>query len=270
MTKKSTLLFLLLTCMFSFVHGQTLVADFDAVSPTVTTLYGSTFSVSPSPNPVGNATNCGKIGRTTGLWYELITFPITSYVVPANTTKYLHILVNFPAQPDVVVRIDASEADIDGTASIRPLNKYTTFNEWEDLVVQVDGGTNGVTVNYIIIMADAGFNNVPPGKILNNSTSFGYIDNITFSDDATLTNNKYELDNSIAIYPNSINDFFKIETSFDITNVSLYDFSGKEIVKNVSKINKNEYNISDVSSGLYIVKFIDNKGALATRKLIKK
>jgi hypothetical protein len=272
MTKKTNLLFLLFSCMLGSVYGQTLVANFDAISPTVTTKFGATFSVVSSPNPTGNTTNCGKIGRTSTNWYELITFPITSYMVPANTTKYLHILVNFPAQPDVIVRLDGSATDNDGTVNLRPLNNYTNFNQWQDLVVQIDGGLAGVTVNYIVFMADAGFNNVPAGRILNNSNSFGYIDELTFTDSSspTLGNSKYEFDNSIAIYPNSTNALFKIETSFDITNVSLYNILGKEIIKNIPKINKNEYDISNVSSGLYIVKMIDDKGALATRKLIKK
>tara|TARA_R110002049_G_scaffold171426_1_gene337924 strand:+ start:1098 stop:1925 length:828 start_codon:yes stop_codon:yes gene_type:complete len=275
MKKTFTFLILFLICSSGLIFGQTIINDFEAGSPTVVTRYGATFSVVANPNPIGNTTaNCGKIGRTTGLWYELIAFP-ASYTVPASTTKYLHVLVNYPAQPDISVRFDAADETVDGATDVRALNSYTSFGQWQDLVFQLDGGASGATVNAIIFLPDVGFNNTPAGQVLNNTDAFGYVDEFTFSDSATpvtLSAKVFQKDSDFVIYPNPTQSVFKLKSknNVHVVDVSLYNILGKKVVQNIAKVNKNEYDISGLSSGVYIVKITDDNGGLTTKRVIKK
>lgn len=273
MIKRITLLFLAFTCFCCLTFAQTTLNNFEDVNPTVDVLYGATFENVSNPNTTGNtSTNVGKLGRTNSNWYELIRFPISNYNVPANTIKYLHVLVNYPAQPDVSVRFDANSGDLDGTIDIRAMNEYNSNNEWQDLVFELDGGTSGVTVEYIIFLFDLGFQNLPPGQILNNSDAFGYIDNFVFTDSSIplLSNKDYDLEKT-SIYPNPINSIFKINffNKTNIKNISIFNALGNELVGHLTKLSKNEYCLNGLSSGIYILKIEDVMGSFITRKIIK-
>ncbi|TWO33420.1 T9SS type A sorting domain-containing protein [Seonamhaeicola sediminis] len=271
--KKITLLNLLFVLCAFYGFSQTVVNNFEDISPTVTTQFGVDFSVVSNPNTTGNtSTNCGKLGRTTSNWYELITFPITAYNVPANTTRYLHVMVNYPAQPDVSVRFDASDADINGATDIRALNSYTNFNQWQDLVFQIDGGASGATVEYIVYLHDIGYQNSPAGRILNNTDAFAYIDNFTFSDsDVPLLSNKdFELSKNISLYPNPVKSTFSITSNngVKISKVSVYNALGAKVAVN-PVLGSDKYDISSLASGMYLVKISDDKGAVTTKRLLK-
>ena len=275
MTKTfTTFLICILTGAFTSVFGQTKINDFEAGSPALVARYGATVSVVSNPNTSGNITaNCAKIARTTAAWYELIAFP-TSFTVPANTTKYLHVLVNYPAQPDLAVRFDAANENADGSADIRALNTYTNFNKWQDMVFKIEGGVGGKTVNAIIFLPDVGYNNVPVGQVLS-STTFGYVDEFTFSDSSTpslAVNKNIASRNDVELYPNPAESFFKVTTNYNnkIADISIYSIIGNVVVKNVTKVNANEYDVSNLSAGSYIVKITDIEGRTTSKKMIKK
>jgi hypothetical protein len=162
----------------SNVNAQVL-NDFESGSPAVVTKYGASYSTVANPLSAGlNTTeNCGKIGRTTSNWWEMIYFPV-SFSVPANTKYYVHILVKYDAQPDVAIRVDATTAGGDGSADIRAMNTYSNIGQWQDLVFEVNGGSGGRNVIQIIFLADLGFNNNPAVRVLNNTDKFAYIDEI--------------------------------------------------------------------------------------------
>lgn len=71
-------------------------------------------------------------------------------------------------------------------------------------------------------------------------------------------------DSSIQIYPNPASDMFKIKSSISIDSVSIFNMTGKELLKT----NALELNISGLSSGIYLVK-INSGHQSVTKKLIK-
>lgn len=144
--------------------------------------FGASFDVVQNPEEEGlNRTeNCGRIGRTSALWYELIDIPC-NFSALENEYRYVHIFVNYPAQPDVVLRLN--QAGNEG--NIRPLNSYENFGEWQDLVFEISGGESGIDINNLRYMGDCGFENNPRGFVLDNTANFGYIDEIIVSDDPT-------------------------------------------------------------------------------------
>jgi hypothetical protein len=189
MFKKIT--FLLLISSTFFVYGQTtIINDFEAGSPTIRTQFGATYSALTNPDATGDNTsaNIGRCGRTTGLWYELINFKLaTSFIIPANETRYLHVLVKANNQIDMPIRyngVDGTFGQQNGTGALRPTNDYTDIGEWQDMVYAIPGGGSGTTVNYITLFPDAGFNNIPSGQFLNNTDEFLFVDNFKFTNSA--------------------------------------------------------------------------------------
>ena len=171
-------MFFLICCLSSSVYGQnTIINNFESGSPTSVYRYGLSSNIStvlnPFPMGLNTTANCAKIIRTTSNWYELFAFP-ASITIPANTKKYLHMKVNYYAQPDISIRINAANANADGSADIRALNTYTDIGNWQDLVFEMDGGTGGFTINAIVLLPDLVYNNIPTELVLNNTDKFNY------------------------------------------------------------------------------------------------
>lgn len=143
----------------------------------------------------------------------------------------------------------------------------------------------------------------------NQSTYFAYIDNIYANDlnfEYDLSGNQikryltlvissgrpnsdnttsYDIVEIVEELPESIETVFEVypnptpgplnikwNTQEEIKDIQLYDLTGKEI-KNyqLNKLfNRIELNISNVPSGIYMLKFITEKGKIISKKIIKK
>ena len=272
MKKFFTPLSVFLICISSSIFGQTtMINNFETGSPTSVSRYGLSSNISivsnPFPGGLNSTAKCAKIIRTTSNWYELFAFP-ASFTIPANTKKYLHMKVNYYAQPDISIRIDAANANADGSADIRALNTYTDLGNWQDLVFEMDGGSVGRTVNAIVVLPDLGFNNTPSGEVLNNTDKFGYIDEISYNDSASVLNvSILEKNNSIAIYPNPTSDFLNVSNLQPNSVVSVNSLDGKSLYYN-NNINSNlSLSVKGWSKGVYIIN-VKNDNQTAVKKFI--
>lgn len=239
MKTKLTLLFVALFNFSIILEAADIqLNNFENGSPTVSTKYGASYlnEVNPSVSGINLSSNCGKIARTSGNWYELIYFP-ASFSVPANSTKYVHIMVKYHAQPDIAIRVDASSAGGDGSADIRPINKYVNYGQWQDMVFAISGGTSGKTVIQINYLGDMGWNNTPSGLILNNSTNFGYIDEIIVNDDELPRGTVFMTDKNIYNFEGG--------QSGNITGVSTYSDANNTVTYPVNNPFKTGINTSD-------------------------
>jgi hypothetical protein len=192
--------------VFSFVlaYSQTDINNFEPGDEAVT-IQGGGLVLSTEANPVMSGLNTSanslKIsrGETSTAWWAFATIDVVPDIAIAaapTDTKYLSILVNYSAQPDVAVRTSAGEADNGTNAMItRGLNEYNSSqpNTWQQIVFEVKTDGDGVhsftttTMFKILFHPDMGFNNTPAGRILN-TTTFGYIDNIQLFDTNPLIN----------------------------------------------------------------------------------
>ena len=263
----------LIFCISSSIFGQnTIINDFETGSPTVVSRYGvsSNISIITNPFPTGMNTSakCAKVVRTTSNWYELFAFN-ANVVIPANTKRYLHMKVNYYAQPDVSIRIDAANANADGSADIRALNKYTDLGMWQDLVFEMDGGASGRTVTAFVVLPDLGFENTPAGLVLNNSDKFGYIDDFIVNNSPTaLSVNKLDTVNSISIYPNPTSDFLTISNLLPNTVLSIVSIDGKNVYQNKNNTdNTLTLAVNEWSKGAYII-HIQNGSESIVKKII--
>jgi hypothetical protein len=230
--------FVALLCTIALQANDVVLHDFESSNPAVGVKYGAAFEMVANPLPGGlNTTaNVGKISRTSANWYELIYFPV-SFEVPANTKKYVHMLVKFPAQPDIAIRYDATSAGGDGSADIRSTNKYTALGEWQGLVFEVSGGTTGRNVIQLNILADMGWNNSPSGFVLNATDKFGYIDQIVVNDNPLPLGTTYFTGNSVFD--------FEPATAGNITGVVTHAHGDNTVTYPVANPDKTGINITE-------------------------
>lgn len=70
----------------------------------------------------------------------------------------------------------------------------------------------------------------------------------------------------IKLYPNPANDRVTIDIENSIKIIEIYNLQGQKVLSNNQKV----INITQLKTGIYIVKVEDENGAVATQKLIKK
>lgn len=75
----------------------------------------------------------------------------------------------------------------------------------------------------------------------------------------------------IQVYPNPTTSFFRIDAKeAKVTTIYLYNLIGKR-VKTFDPTKGSDYYVDELSSGLYLVQVIDNKGQIiATSRLTKR
>nr|WP_319509494.1 hypothetical protein [uncultured Draconibacterium sp.] len=233
---------------------ETKIIDFETPIEVIPD-FGASFDVAQNPDNEGlnRSENSGRIGRTSLLWYELVDIPC-NFSVPENEYRYVHIFVRYSAQPDIVLRLN--QAGNEG--NIRPLNPYTNFGEWQDLVFEIFGGETGLDVYNLRYLGDCGFENNPNGFVLDNTTNFAYIDEIIVSDDPTLRSlptsvpvRKKETDYFIYVKDKSIYLNAKDERDVDVW---IYTINGFLIGRHY----KSTCCFEVPSSGLYIVRVGNN------------
>ncbi|QOW10484.1 T9SS type A sorting domain-containing protein [Kaistella flava (ex Peng et al. 2021)] len=82
---------------------------------------------------------------------------------------------------------------------------------------------------------------------------------------ATMNVNK----SSLKFFPNPVQDILIITDSKEISSISIFDISGKQVISESAKSGKLELNVSQLKPGMYIVK-ANSDGVVKTFKFIKK
>jgi hypothetical protein len=72
----------------------------------------------------------------------------------------------------------------------------------------------------------------------------------------------------IKIYPNPFSDYIRVETSIKGLSVKIYDLFGHGIFSQ-GIINKQAIDLSDINSGIYILKIKDRNNTIFTKRIIK-
>ncbi|SHE47974.1 Por secretion system C-terminal sorting domain-containing protein [Psychroflexus salarius] len=91
-------------------------------------------------------------------------------------------------------------------------------------------------------------------------------DSATYSA-TTLSNRDYE-GNTFSIFPNPVTSKLRIRSQQTIQHIEIFDLNGKQII-NVDYQENQAINVSNLNSGLYLVK-IKTKNGFVTKKLLKK
>uniref|UniRef100_UPI004049C03A LamG-like jellyroll fold domain-containing protein n=1 Tax=Flavobacterium sp. TaxID=239 RepID=UPI004049C03A len=101
-------------------------------------------------------------------------------------------------------------------------------------------------------------------KIYNYALSDAEVANLYTNN--TLTSQNFNQNNlEVALYPNPANDVLNIETALELQSVEIYNIQGQK----VKSANQKQINVSDLASGMYMVRIQDADNGIATKKFIK-
>ena len=110
-----------------------------------------------------------------------------------------------------------------------------------------------------------GFNNYTPGS---NGSGYLLMDNIMVTDSVLSTSENLLSKNSVNIYPNPTSDYLNIKTDKKITEMTVYDISGKKVFSSNSSDRK--IDVSQLAKGTYILTIKSADGTMSNQKFIKK
>lgn len=115
-------------------------------------------------------------------------------------------------------------------------------------------------------IAIADFNGDNKKDVLISGSNFGTISTKRYINDSTLSTTNYSFNkNQISLFPNPSSNYFEIQSKEILTKVEVYSLQG-QLVK--SFVPQSQYDISNLSSGLYLVKILANNDKI-TKRLIK-
>lgn len=93
------------------------------------------------------------------------------------------------------------------------------------------------------------------------------VDNVKVFDAVLATQNVNK--NTLNYYPNPVKDILTISNDQEISAITIFDITGKQVVSETAKSSKLDLNVSQLKPGVYIVK-ARSGGVLKTFKFIKK
>jgi len=203
-------------------------------------------------------------------------------VVPATEIgNYLHYAINFentgtfPAENVVVkTEVDATKFNIDSLQLMNsnfPVDARITGNKVEFIYenIQLPIGGHGhillkIKTQNTLVTGDAVANRGDIFFDYNFPIDTG-LANTVFQ---TLSNSVFEIDSSVAVYPNPAVNEVTITADSKIKSIQLYDAQGRIILTRLMDDLESKLDISSRSKGIYFIKIITEKGAIV-EKLMK-
>tara|TARA_R110001606_G_scaffold141973_2_gene281313 strand:+ start:1206 stop:2066 length:861 start_codon:yes stop_codon:yes gene_type:complete len=285
MMKKITLFTLLLTFSISVGFSQVTVNDFEAgYTPPLDDSGQLILEVVANPNPTGlnTSANSLKIARTeTKRWWDYFGIDVEDMEIASSEIKYLSVMALYVGVPDIGIRFDASSDAETGGPTVRPLNSYdaSNLNEWQELVFEIkdDQGafafTKGtlyrLTVHPDIGDQDDAIDGIVGRNHLISATDFAYLDQFKILDTNPLSVRDVSLEDAFSIYPSAVSSTFTVKTTKTISDIAVFSVLGKDVSNNIVALGNKSYDISTLSSGMYIVKIASENGNFITKKIVK-
>ena len=186
-----------------------------------------------------------------------------SSAVPFSTTnKKMYVRVWTPAA-GIIVRLKVEDHN--------DANKYveqdviTTVQGWETLMFDfTTPATAAFNAAYIYDKASIFFNFIP--GVLNAVERTYYFDNVSYG--AALGLSSFET-SKVKMYPNPTASLFTIEANDTVESVSLFNVLGQEVLTNKFNTNTVSIDISNLQTGVYVVKAVIG-GVSSTSRIVKK
>jgi hypothetical protein len=162
-----------------------------------------------------------------------------------------------------------------GSAAFTDTGYTFEFNQWYDCKIVIDFANSNIDYyldNTIIFSAPTWSTATKVGNLAitnDNFESSAYFDEISYFDPSLQTSQFSE--NLFSVFPNPTKDIVNVSnTSASINSIEVTDLNGR-VVKTVNAIEASnaQVNISDLSSGVYMMKIVSDQGT-TTKKVIKK
>ena len=205
---------------------------------------------------------------------------------------------------NVMFSYGTGSGDLVYGASFNPTNIYnfsyasnlayatsTVVNNWKHIVYTFEESTRNAKIYVNGVLANSG--NFQNWQTQNNQSFylgslfganagkyFGYIDDLKVYNRALSANeiNSLYLNNTIlssqnfnqnnlqvTLYPNPTNDVLNIEMFNEVKSIEIYNIQGRKVIFST----QNQINVSDLESGIYMIRIQDTNNAIATKKFVK-
>jgi hypothetical protein len=172
--------------------------------------------------------------------------------------------------------------DADGTSGLQIQVKFETFDASDNSIETLNTG-------FTALDAAGGFENISFNKIVNlpfnkiqvslkvrgNSSAqigdFVIFDNVLASFAyEVLSTDSFQLNNAsqFGLYPNPAKNTLNFSNPNVISQVSIFDITGKQVIKS-KQLTNGKLNISALTTGVYIVQIVDQNNSSTTKKLVK-
>lgn len=205
-------------------------------------------------NGLGTITNIN--GATSGAnsnpWGHIQHSPTGGFDF-STQDRGVAIQVKGPRSIPVKVKFEGNNFEIDQT--------YTDIGNWQTLRYDLSTQTTATREKVVI------FFDINTAASADLSDDVFLIDRFTFGEFATLSNSKISI-SDVSIYPNPAKNFVNISAGEKIDSATIYDLTGRIVKRSYPNKEIFDFNISDLSNGIYLVKL--NAGDKeSTTKLIK-
>ncbi|MEI8084607.1 MAG: T9SS type A sorting domain-containing protein [Paludibacter sp.] len=210
----------------------------------------------PSATGINTSASCAKLiddataAPWGGMWSDnLVDFTFSASNCIVKVMVYKSVISNFD------VKFEGASG-----LNFEKLVPNTKINQWEELSFDFSNKI-GSTVSRLVIIPD-----FPSAR---SAGSTNYFDNVSFSDGTTAVKSVSADVDAISCYPNPTNNQITISSKSEISQVILRNLLGQSV--RVETVNSHEkyIDLSDVSSGNYLVTVKLANGQLSTQKLVK-
>ncbi|GAB1308851.1 hypothetical protein KH5_15340 [Urechidicola sp. KH5] len=127
-------------------------------------------------------------------------------------------------------------------------------------------GTDATSLNNGALLSRITINGTTPGPGDGAALSLDVNGNVVGAENLALSVKDYNAF-EFAVYPNPANDVIQVQTQEIINAAEVFDMLGKKVVHSQTI---EQINISNLTSGLYMLKLTADNGGVATKKIIKK
>ena len=184
-------------------------------------------------------------------WYNFSWLTNTAATNPSNDGQWHHLVTTFDQSRNVKIYVDGV------------LLSQQTQNGWD---------TNATATNFDFWLG---------GLFSENSSPFdGYVDDLKIYNTAlsqteitnlytnnTLSSSNFSQNNlEVSLYPNPVRDILNIETALEIESVEIYNIQGQKVLTS----NQKQINVSDLATGMYMVRIQDAENNISTKKIVIK
>ena len=224
--------------------NQNVTPTFAAVSPICS---GATLAALPTTSTNG----------ITGTWSPALnntattTYTFTPTAGQCATSQTLTITVNSAATPTGSSTQTFVTGQTIANIVVNPTNVV-----WYASAVDAASNTNPLVIGTALVNNTTYY----AVNIVGNCRSSVFPVTVTVTLSATDFNSI-----SFIVYPNPTSDILNIETTLELKSIEIYNIQGQKVMTS----NQNQINVSDLASGIYMIRIQDTNNAIATKKFVK-
>ena len=221
----------------NFFNTYPEISDFESLNPSGT-FTGNIQTVSNLfYNEQNSSTNIGKyLDDGTNGWDNLLVE--FNEEINLSQNPIFSFKLYSPSSIQILVKLE-------GGTSVELWSDFSIENTWQEFNYDFSDAVNEGNTKIVLF-----FN---ASQVNGSETDIYYIDDLKWT--SSLSINEHILNSWISSFPNPVINEINIQSSINVDSYKLFDIRGKQILQR-NNVNKNQFrfNISELNSGLYLLK----------------